>query len=179
MFRGGERQFPSDTPVVMGRDPGVDSSETLATVNDGAADRRPFLVDSSNGAAIDSEGEIVLLEGAEQRAILELLLDVGVNVAGGQAGGGKVEGCVTGIWRRDEGDIEAKDETFEKLRAIKVGAEGFFPCRYVEGRPGKWNLDTVHVCRVAGEKAGAMDPLDVPGLVVGAGSEGELVTRAG
>ena len=117
----------------MGRDPGVDSSETLATVNDGAADRGPFLVHSSNGAAVDTEGEISFIEGAEQRAILELLLDVGVNITGGQAGGGKVEGCVTGVWRRDEGDVEAKDETFEKLRAIKVGTEGFLPCRYVEG----------------------------------------------
>ena len=163
----------------MSRDPRVDSSEALAAVNDGAADCRPFLVDSSNGATIDTEGEVVFFEGAKQGAILELLLDVGVNVAGGQAGGGEVESCVTGVWWRDEGNIEPIDEAFEELWAVKVGPEGFIPCRYVEGRIGKWDLDTVHVCRSAGEKAGAVDPLDVPGLVVRAGSEGKLVTLAG
>ena len=179
MFRGGKRQLPSDTPMVMSRDPRVDSSEALAAVNDGAADCRPFLVDSSNGAAIDTEGEVVFLEGAKQCAILELLLDVGVNVAGGQAGGGKVESCVTGVWWRDEGNVESIDKAFEELWAVKVGPEGFFPCRYVEGRIGKWDSDTVHVCRSAGEKAGTVDPLDVPGLVVRAGSEGKLVALAG
>ena len=69
------------------------------------------------------------------------------------------------IWWGNEGNIPAKNKTFEKLRAIKVRTENFPPSRYVERWFRKGNLDTVHVCRVAGEETGTVDPLDVPGLV--------------
>ena len=120
--------------MVVSRYPAIDPGEALAAVDDGAADGGPLLVDSSDGAAEHLEGEVGLVEGAEQRTVLELLLDVGVDVTGGQAGRRQIEGGMPGIWWRGEGNVPAKRKVLEKLWAIEVRAEAALPSRYVEGR---------------------------------------------
>ena len=120
--------------MVMSRDPAVDPSEALAAVNDSTAGGGSLLVDCSDGAAEHLEREVGFIEGAEQRTVLEFLQDVGVNITGGQAGRGKVEGCVSGIWARREGNVPAVGKVFEELWAVEVGAKETLPSRYVEGR---------------------------------------------
>ena len=105
----------------MSGDPGVNPGEALATVNDGAAYSGPLLVNGPDGAAEHGEGEVGFVERAEQRTVLELLLDVGVDITGGQTGGGEVEGGVPGVWWRNEGNIPPKREVFEKFGTVKVG----------------------------------------------------------
>ena len=111
----------------VGGDPAVDASQALAAIDDGPSDVISGLLDSSNGAAEDPEGQILLGEGANEGGVLELLLDVYVHVAGGEVGGGEVGCGVAWFGRGHEGYIPAKEESFEQLRAVEVGLEEDLP----------------------------------------------------
>ena len=132
VFRSGKGELPGDSTMVVGGDPAIDAGETLAAVDDGTTDGGSFFFHGPNGATEDLEGEVGFIEGAEQRTILELLLDVCVDISGGQAGGRKIEGGVARFWWRGEGNVPAEHEVFEEFRAVEVRPEGFLPRRYVE-----------------------------------------------
>ena len=111
----------------MGGDPAVNARQALAAVDDCPPDVRSGLFDSSNGAAEDSEGQVLLGERANESGVLELLFDVHVHVVDGEVGGGEIGCGVAWLGRRQEGNVPAKEESFEQLWAVEVGFEEDLP----------------------------------------------------
>ena len=81
----------------VSRDPGVNAGQALTAVDDDGAHIRINLQDSSDGAAKHRKRKVLFTKGAEEGAIQQLLLDVGVDVLLGKVGGGEVDGCMAWI----------------------------------------------------------------------------------
>ena len=86
VIRSAKGHVPENAAVPVGGDPGVDSSGSLAAVDDRPPDFGPGLLDGANGAAEHVEGEVLLEERAEEGAIEQLLVDVCVHVVDCQVG---------------------------------------------------------------------------------------------
>ena len=136
VFRSWQRKLPSNSAVAVSRYPGVDSGEALTAVNDSPAKVRAGLLDGTNGAAEHGEREAGFVEWAEESTELQLLLDVGGDITGGQSSRGKVGFGVARLGRRHEGDVPAKSEVLEEGFCIKVGPECRSPGGNVEGGEG-------------------------------------------
>ena len=136
----------------------------MTTVDNGAAKIRARLFDRSNGAAKHGERETGLVKWSEESAELQLLLDVGGDIAGGQTGGGEVGFGVARLGRRSEGDVPAKREVLEEGISVEVGPKSSPPDRYVEGWGWERDAEAVDIGGSA-ESDGSRDPVDVTLLV--------------
>ena len=152
----------------MRGDPGVDSGEALAAIDDGAANVRVGFCDGSNWAAEHGERKVCLLKWSEKGAVAEFLLDVDIHVLPGEVGGGEVGCSMARIRWGQERDVPAKCEVPEDLWAVEVGPQVGLPFLKIEGVVGEGNLKAVHVCRMTGDGESSADPLDVELLGRGA-----------
>ena len=133
----GEGELPKNSAAKVCRDPGVNAGRVLTAVNDRVADLGVGLDHGADGAAEHREREISLVEGSEEGAITKFLLDVQVDILLGEVGRGEIGGCMTWIWRGQEGDVPPKHEAPVQLETVEIGSQVTLPVFEVEGWIGK------------------------------------------
>ena len=103
------------------------------------------------------------------------MLDVNIDIIGGEVGGGEVELGVARVGLRYEGYVPTENKALEELGSVKVGPEEILPGGNIEGRNRERNFEPIHICRFSRQRAGVKDPLKILLLVGRTRSEREAV----
>ena len=124
---------------------GVDALVTLGAVHHGASRRRILFGDCVKWAAERLEGEIGLVERADQGAELEFLVNVRLDVLLEQRSTLQIPLGVAWSWMLRERNIPAETQAVEDFLSIKVPAQSPFPVCEGERRELEWFSEAIHI----------------------------------